>query len=256
MDIGTGGTVVLVHTIGKVASYSVYQAAKKYCEGARVFHTHSLDPARVAQLTDKMKASGRVLTGHIQDSLDAIPLLGEQSINFKVITLVRDPFARSVSAFFENLEMFGLDKNRLPPVATACARFEKAYPTDSLDTWFDHEFNGVFSVDLLQHPFPRRPGWYCFEKANFDFLVMKAEVPDNVKEAVVGAYLGRPELRIGQENVMSDKFNAEYYAEFKAHLAQSTDRSRWYDSDYVRLFYGQGEIDRFQSGATTRPAGH
>lgn len=250
MENQTRRTVIIVHSIGKVASSSVYLAATKSCKDASVFHTHFLNEKRVVQVSAKMKDHGRVLSGHIKDSLEVIPLLDDSSINFKVITLVRDPFARSISAFFENIEMFGLDKKALPSVDATCEIFKKAYPINSLDEWFASEFCSVFSVRLLEHPFPKRLGWYCFEKENFDFLLMKAELSNSAKQAVVSAFLGCPDLKIGSDNVMADKFNAEYYSNFKKQLdGRVEDKLSYYDSEYMKLFYSIDEMIDFHARA-------
>ena len=156
-------TVVIVHTVGKVASSTIYLAAKAFCRNTSVFHTHFLNEHRVAKVSATLEKHGKTLSGHIKDSRDVISHLVDESINFKVVTLIRDPIARDVSAFFENFEMFGFDKYNLPPVDIACEKFLKSYPDNSIDHWFENEFCLTFGINLFEHLFPKRLGWYAFE---------------------------------------------------------------------------------------------
>lgn len=238
--------VIVVHTIGKVASSTIYKAAKAFGD-TPVYHTHFLDPVRLKNASAKLAKHGKILHGHVKDSVEVLSLIEEDSVRLKVITLIRNPVARDVSAFFENLEMFGFDKNDLPPVDIACDKFLESFQSSTLDDWFDKEFVSVFGVNVLDQPFPRRLGWYCFEKENIDFLILKAELLNNVKEAVVGAFLGCPGLIIGSENVMADKFDPEYYSAFKVRLAGNFGiRIKSFESDYCRHFYTSEELSEFK----------
>lgn len=238
---------IIVHTVGKVASSSIYAAAKAFVKNAQVFHTHSLNEKRLESVASKMATHGKTLNGHVKDSCEVIPLLKKKA-PLKVISLVRDPIARDISAFFENAEMFGVDKNRLPPIEEMCDRFLKRNLRFSLDEWFENEFCNIFNINLFSHLFPRRIGWYCFESDNIDFLIMKAELHDRTKESVLRAFLNRPDLALSRKNEMSLKFNSEYYGKFKDHIkGKLVNRLACYDSQYVKYFYTNGELEAFRS---------
>ena len=239
--------VVVVHTVGKVASSTIYYGAKATLVNHQLFHTHTLNPVRMERIVRVLQRHGNSLSiesGHIKDSRDLAPILLDKSIEFKIITLIRDPIARDVSAFFENLNIFGVDQNNLPTVDEACKKFVATYPNNTIEEWFSDEFCKVFGIDLFAMDFPKDVGWNIFSKDNFKFLLMKAETPDDVKQNVVAAFLECPRFKISNANIMSEKFDKSYYKNFKVQLKHYiAEKLKSYDGDYVKYFYSDSEID-------------
>lgn len=243
----TSGAVV-VHTIGKVGSSSVYRSLSDQTP-FRCYHTHFLRKEKIEQVSKKLEGAGKTLGGHVKDGVDVLRLMETKPARIKVVSLIRDPLAREVSAFFENLSLFGIDPENLPPVDKAVEVFIERYPHDSLDRWVAEEFNRPFDVNLLAYPFPRRAGFSIFESNRYDFLFLKTEMPDARKAAVLRLFLNlNSDFALKRENVTGDKDLAGYYGEFKSRIGAKLERlRRVYDGLYCRYFYEEDEVRGFEA---------
>lgn len=238
---------VVVHTIGKVASSSIVSAIKRARSDTEIFHTHSLNTDRLDKIVTLLDEHGKKSVRHVEDSRRVISLI-RQRVPMRIVSLIRDPVSRDISAFFENLQFYGIDKNCLPHVTVAIEIFLENYHSGRLDDWFEWEFLRVFGVDVLSQPFPKRVGWYSFEFCHFDFLLMKTELDDSIKGSALGAFLKDRSISISRDNTMSSKVDQNYYRDFifniKGRLGK---RLASYESAYAKLFYTEDELNSFRS---------
>jgi hypothetical protein len=92
----------------------------------------------------------------------------------KIISFYRDPLARNISSFFQNLDMY-FSKNELKNLSYEQLE-EKFNNADNIhetpNNWFDLEFNTKLKVDIYQHPINKTKGFTVFSKKNLDFFFM------------------------------------------------------------------------------------
>jgi hypothetical protein len=215
--------------MGKVASQSVCSGLNKVCKQA-VIHAHVIGPnypqGEVQELYRYLKSSNP-----------------PQKIN--LITLVRDPIARNISAFFQNLEEhLGEDPNQAnlsPDDLRQC--FLEKFPHEQPLTWMENSIEYNFGIDVYEKPFPEE-GYTTFEKNGTRLLVMRCELSDEVKSRCVKEFLGLPEFEVSRVNVSSDKNYSELYREFKTHVRLPKEYvDRFCDSKMFRHFYSNEVIE-------------
>lgn len=182
---------------------------------------------------------------------------------WRVVTLVRDPVARNLSAFFQIGDLF------LPEFSQklSAGEWQTATLTDSFLndfsahniplTCLEAELGSVLGVDVYAHPFSAEEGWQIIRGDGDDLLILKIERLDEIGERPIGAFLGRDSVPLLPVNLTSEKEYAKAYREFRNRLFLLEDYlDAMYESRFVRHFYSETEIDSFRrrwrgTGATT-----
>lgn len=152
----------------------------------------------------------------------------------RLITAVREPVARNLSAFMQNHAARGWE----PTIGSFLSNFRHDEPLD----WFDVEMKPFTGIDVFARPFPITQGWQIIDDR---VLIVRAETPDALKEQAVSEFLGR-EIKLGRANVAEDKSYAAGYAE----LCRKVPRDyidRMLASHYTRHFYSPAEIENFRA---------
>ncbi len=249
-------TPVVVYQMGKVGSRSVYDSLRS-AGGIFVAHVHRMNPGTIAAVAEQYRLSGR--RAPRGDVLG--PSLYHHAVRrgrpLEVVTLVRDPVARNLSAFFENLDAFtdiGPDRLR-EDVPGLIELFLAAYPHEVPLTWFDRELRATLGVDIFAVPFPAERGWVELTGSGHRVLVLKLEAGDAVMQQAIGAFLGRPDFRLRRTNVGVEKPYARLYDEVKHAIRLPEEYlERMYTSRLCTHFYPAVEIaafrNRWQRGAS------
>jgi hypothetical protein len=220
-------TPVIVYQMGKVGSSSVYRSLREQYPGV-VLHTHGFSAK------NRDPRVRRVYRWAIDE---ALPL--------NVVSPVREPVARNVSAFFENFE-------RDTGVSYADSRFT----VDELRTlfltkynheipleWFDECILAKFGIDVFATPFPAS-GFCCYSRNNIRLLVVRCETEDAAKAGAIGDFLGIPAFRITNANIGEDKDYAPAYRAFKSSVALPPEYvEKMCGSKYFNHFYPKETID-------------
>ena len=96
---------VLVYQMGKVASSSVYLSLEKTTD-FDVFHVHRLNPENIAKVREEHVQRGDSPPNEKKGLYLYENLIRTRKTHTKIISLVREPIARNISAFFQNLQLF------------------------------------------------------------------------------------------------------------------------------------------------------
>jgi len=274
-------TPLLIHSMGKVGSKTIEHACKRL-ECFDVFHTHALSRMVLEECCrqhDKLKP-------HMRNGLRVRREVLETGHPFKLVSATRDPLARNVSAFFQNLETYGFGKreidaangivaalvSRYPrlsaflrslgisrlvdPVNDMVAMFMRNFPHSEPAYWFDAEIRDVIGIDLLAEPFDPEVGYATYAIGASSVLVLQVELPDARKEAVLRDFLQTPSLRLEQSNVGSQKGYAKAYRRFRAGIEFATEfLDEIYGSRYARHFYSAQQLEGFRARWRVRGAG-
>ncbi len=246
--------------MGKVGSTSVYRALRAAAPGFTVYHVHTLDPRQIAS-AQRAYARSYSARGVIPHHLLASRRLrdelarGQPRGRWKVVTLVRDPIARNVSSFFQDIQLRHPDYPYADRVASGdtegladelVALFLARHDHDEPLRWCDRELSGVLGVDVYAQPFPHDTGWATYRAPSADVLVLRLEDVDDVLEPASRAFLDISGVVPEQENVASDKSYADGYRAFLARLRLPEGYvDRTYASRYARHFYSAAERDAF-----------
>lgn len=179
-------------------------------------------------------------------------LVAHPEITWDVITLVRDPVQRNVSAFFENLtevipdvyERHARGEISLAEVRdTFLDRYDHNAPLD----WFQSQLEPVFGIDVFATPFDAAEGYANYEAKRAKLLLIRLENLTACGETAICEFLGLDHFELVTSNVGRQKRYHELYAEFEQTVTlPASYLARMYDSRLARHFYTDEEIEGFR----------
>lgn len=245
----TGGApICIVYQMGKVASTSIYEALKDRtdCFG---FHTHSLNRANIDKNRSHQGDEAFAIDkrGQLSDQLSA--KIVEPRLPVKIITLVRDPFERNISAYFENNRAirkgFQLNQENLKKLIDDFLNNSNHLGPQR---WFENEFEPALGVDIFAHPFDPVSEWGIIRQAPYDILVLRTTLDDSKKSELISDFLELPGVNIERRNSTTDKSLKKLYQEFKNTVVFPEDLGQQIlECRYTQHFFTAAEIERMKS---------
>jgi hypothetical protein len=260
--------------MGKVGSRTLLASLRQNKEVASIFspiHLHSLNTQIMGRLENQYRESWSCLrsTGVARRKTYPMHIWRSQVISrliernpdrqWTIVTLVREPIRRNVSAFFQMLDV---------PLCFNTTRFLTTDPEmvveELLDlfrrhfvignestrvhdrplTWFETELQHVFGIDVFQSTFPRDQGFDTYENRKARVLVIRLEDLDRVGPKAITEFLGISGFKLSQANVSADKAYADVYELFRSRLRLGTNYvRRMHDAEYSKHFYSPEELD-------------
>ncbi len=215
--------MIVVFTMGRVGSTNVWRAIK--ASGLEAFHIHSLHrPSLEKQMAKNAPRSAKEALA-VLDGMKAL----KSGQRVKVVTLTRHATGRNVSAAFAQYEKVYGYAEIVPEVAVEIWNsFFKKRPFQ----WFEREY-GELGIDPYSLPF--EDGHVLISQGSIDALIMNCELPDRLKNELLGAFLG---TKIDVKRRRRKSPSAARYAAFKAALPLEVEMRHDRDSRFMRHFYG------------------
>jgi len=261
------GPPLIIYQMGKVGSKSVKRTLETLNLDMPIYHSHLLTKARIAETEKKRKKFFRTS----KESYLKRPWLNQflrTKINkgmadnkWKLITLTRDPVARNLSTFFENLEVRSINNSDTiviesdyydidaltvtsDDVQVLMELFYDRVKHDSPLEFFDHELKKVFGVDVYGSEFPKSKGYKIYNDKIADVLLIRLEDLDYRAPEAFKEFLDIDNFILKHENIGSNKNYSAIYARFKKeiHLSEAY-LEKFYNSKYMRHFYTEEEIN-------------
>jgi hypothetical protein len=220
---------VLIYQMGKVGSSSLKTSLASIWPGLTL-HAHNL-------MTENERISVRLLLETVISK--ARPMF--------VISPVREPIGRNVSAFFQNFERdTGLKyQDSTFSIEELIGIFLKKHNHPVPLTWFDTRLKPVFDIDVYDYQFPAR-GIQVINDKNVKLLLMRCELPDSAKESAVRSFLNLPRFKLSTSNVGLRKPYAETYQRFvERFIPPPWYMTEMYDSRFFYHFYDKAQRDRW-----------
>ncbi|HML91666.1 putative capsular polysaccharide synthesis family protein [Methyloceanibacter sp.] len=178
---------------------------------------------------------------HTASSKRALELISSDAQPVKVITMVREPIARNISAFFQNLKTF--QQQHDSPVEHLIQAFEEIYPHDVPLEWFDSELKQATGFDVYAETFNRDARVGHYTHGRFEFLLMRSDTDLERQQAEVSDFVQK-QIPLTIQNAAKDKAYSETYAAFKKQLVLSEQYvQRAYTSKFARHFWTDAELD-------------
>ncbi len=238
----TNQAPVLVFTMAKVGSLSVYQSLKKQTRFA-VFHIHGLDEIEERKNRDLCKVNGEY-----PGSRTPVFLINREIVNrekpYKVISLFRNPIERNLSAFFEAFQIhMGVPahsyRGSLEEIETV---FHSNLNHNYCKGWFENQFINGTGIDVYKTPFDTQKG-HCFIRGdNKEVLLLRSNLDDKLKEELVSDFCKLESFIIKNVNITSAKKEAGLYADFKKHIKFSKEYlESQLETRYVNHFFTEEE---------------
>jgi hypothetical protein len=253
---------ILIHQMGKVGSSTITQSLEKSDCDIPIFHTHILNPVRLQSkihiyLSKKLAKGGSKSTwiiGHLATSKILSPIIQKKSekITWKIITLVREPVGRNISAFFQNIDSYFDDfierynKGTLSNQEIS-EKFFNDFPHNIPLEWIDLEIKDVFGIDLYKYEFPIDKGYSIQGSENgSNCMVVRVEDLNRCYKDAFRDFLRIQNFVLVKENIGETKEYSDIYKSFlKEIIFPDWYLEKMYSSKYSKHFYSDIEIEEF-----------
>ncbi len=248
---------ILVYQMGKVGSTSITRMLKQSSVKNPVFHLHWFSDQGLSR-AEKIKQSSHDprFSLHLKRCKLLRSKFDSGAINkLKVITLVRDPIAREISSFFQNLELTNthlIDQQNQLKTDVAVKLIEKKITCNLLDihyclNWFDQEFNPALCLNIYDYPFNQQKGYSIISMDNIDVLVLKLEKLDSCYGQALEEFL---DIQLSGPSIKANRGDQKKYSHeremIKKYLQLSPEACQnIYSTRFVKHFYSQDERDTF-----------
>lgn len=247
---------ILVYQMGKVGSSSVTEALKRAGIPHGVHHVHFLSPEGLSATEAYYQTLGKGMPEHVRVGRELRRAIDAGGLRRAlVVTLVRDPVARDISDFFQNLRlhddhMLGADglpewERVVTHLSGMFARFDEA--NDYTCAWFSREFERALGVDIYAHTFDPVGGYSLVEQGGWRILVMQVEALSRAFEPAMRDLLGgRYNAPFTAANIGTEKEFGQVYDQVRATFRLPRDLcARIYNSRYCRHFYSDEQREGF-----------
>ncbi|MXO67074.1 putative capsular polysaccharide synthesis family protein [Altericroceibacterium endophyticum] len=133
-----------------------------------------------------------------------------------IITTIREPVSRNISAYFQNRSRFlGIeDKIKESTIEKARRTFINHYPHSVPLLWFEEEFRPVTGVDVYRYNFDVDKKYSIIEEGRTRILIMHHDLADDGKLAALNALLGTDISSLVIANEANNKSYADLYSRF------------------------------------------
>jgi hypothetical protein len=265
------GMPVIVYQMGKVGSTTIRESLETLNLNSPIYHSHLLTKKRIDETEQKRKKFFRTsrhsylqrswLNEFLRKQIDK----GLDGKKWKIITLTREPIARNISTFFENLDIRQLNSTNkyeissdyydIKPIIIGIDDihclfdlfFDRLKHDSPLD-FFDRELKSVFGIDVFASEFPKKKGYKIYEDEKADVLLIRLENLNQCAGASIKEFLGIDNFRLFEKNIGTNKVYAPLYKKFKKNIVLPNNYlDKYYKSKFMRHFYTEKEIINFRA---------
>lgn len=236
---------VVIYSMGKVGSLSLYHSIQAQTN-IPAFHVHSLKQERINWEYQACRAKG-----WWPDSRNPGALIYEKKIQnnqaVSVITTIREPIERNVSAFFEVFRYYNKTEavDYKGDTSFLQEQFLKLVPHDYPLTWLEDELKMMLNIDVYASSFDVQKKHQKYQYKDLDLLLLRVDLSDLEKEQELNEFLGVSNLKLVRHNVGAEKEYASLYQEFKTNLDLPQNYvERMLESKYCSHFYSLEERQR------------
>lgn len=233
--------IPVVYTMGKVASTAVSQAIS--AAGLPCHDVHTLDRMQLARRAFGAVVRGRIPQRHLRAALWSHRKLTNQRHRYLYITLVRDPIARNLSAYFENRHLLSAATQGVPDPHQVLTHFCATYAHTQPLTWFDREFKAQLGIDIYAQVLFREK-YYNYD-ARTNTVIFRTDCTDATKSKVLSQLLQR-KITVGRSNLGTQSDYSALYAQVQAVATfDPVFVQQVYNSRFARQFWTASERAAF-----------
>ena len=245
---------VLILTMGKVASTSVYESLKVKVKKCGVYHIHFLSKKMIGESNIYFQRKKIPTPYHIAIS-SALNMVNAKE-KYKIITLVREPISRIISDFFQNYEKYepelfsekriDFKKNILERIMNLMYEYNS---NDNYETrWFNEEIVNNLGLRIYAEDYNYLEGYTIYKGMNKKnkLIVIRLENLNEIFSKAMYEFLNINNVNMIINNEGGVKKYGDVYDYVKNNLIISKDVcEKIYSSKYMRYFYTNEEINGF-----------
>lgn len=236
---------VLVYQMGKVGSSSIYQSIKKK---QHAIHIHRMNPNNIKEVLFEHEKKGIKRKNFERFGILLNSKLNKTNKEIKIISPIREPIERNISAYFQNLSKFYNDKYAYKKIETKnlIKNFLKNYNHNVPLEWFDKEILEVFDLDVYSKSFDIKNKYQILEKDNIKLFIFRIDLDDKKIENLLSSFLGKP-IELFSKNVGYDKKYKEAYKDFNNNIELPINYiNKMKSSKFMNHFYSKSEIEAIE----------
>lgn len=177
----------------------------------------------------------------------------------KILSGVREPLARDLSAFFQTQAgFFEYDSSQgdfnervshmMRILWDTARRFGNGgvCPYGYSFGWYDDEFKNKLGIDIFEEPFDREKGYAIYKKGSIEIFLYRLKDLNSL-EGEIREFLGRDDFKILHTNNAAEKNISFIYKELKEKYRFPKGYVKLYYDDNERMdyFYTKEEQERF-----------
>jgi len=251
---------VIVYQMGKVGSKSVYDSLQALKPTVPIFHCHLLNHLdAIERSIIKSRVDPKETLVEIKRGKELRKLIiGGSHKKWNLITLVRDPVSRNISAFFQNItelipDVYERYHHKLIGIDDIIKVFLYEYDHKAPLYWFDSQLKEVFGIDVFANDFPVTQGYQIYEDREARLLVIRLEDLNGCVGKAMEEFLRIGNFKVSNKNGASEKPYAKIYGEFLRHIVVPiTYIDAMYNSKFAKHFYSGEEIQKFKEYWTNK----
>lgn len=236
---------ILIYTMAKVASSSVYHSIHKQSKQP-IYHLHSLNEQKIKAAVKACFENGVMPASRSVGDLIYREKI-EKNLPVKIITSVREPIARNLSAFFEAFEYYtGVQPiNWTGKTENLFSLFYQELPQEFPLQWFDEELQRMTGIDVYAKTFDASQKYQFYQKGNTEVLLFRTDLSNQKKTELIQSFLGLKDFSLQNYNVGSDKSYAQMYQQFKKQIHFPEDYlHNMLTAKYTQHFFSEVEIQQ------------
>jgi hypothetical protein len=199
-----GGKGVIVFTMGKVGTLSIINSLDRL--GIKHSHPHSLRVTRPGvHFIKDVPLSKLDIIFYLYKTIYKrikVAIWKVYSKEIVIVTGVRDPFSRSISAFFEQSHYLKEDIDKLA-YNKVHQLFRDYYLLDSTISWFDKEIFKVFGIDVYKYDFDINKGFCVIKKGKVRLFIYRLDKL-NTLEVELKRFLSLDDFELHNTNIRSN----------------------------------------------------
>lgn len=237
---------ILVWQPGKVGSTSIVKSLER--EKIPYAHLHCLS---FANWLDAEVHNSYGIQHHWRDK--PVKKLGimQDLEKVKIISLVRDPIARSIADYFEGLGRLyskyeDMDVDFYQDMNNFIEKEARVGKSGYIFEWFNHEIKEFFDIDIYQYDFDKKKGYQVINKDNIELLLIKTEKLTDCQE-ILGRFVGVKKFKLMNDNVGNQKIYKFAYNEAKQLIKIPDHIINFYyrENECMDHFYTENEKKKF-----------
>ncbi len=256
---------IIVYQMGKVGSTTILKTLKASELDNPIYHIHDL---KQETLKKDEKHYKNLFRGHYRHRIRPFHLWESQYLRsrlekgntkkWKIITVVRDPVARNISAFFQTLQSeVDLDYHQFLSMNNSQTQkvieelidifLNRIRWHDYPLKWLDAELQDVLGIDVFASAFPTAKGYKIYRTKHINLLLLRLEsLRDSARDAFK-EFLDIDQFSLIKANIGSEKPYSDIYKKFKDRFfLPDIYIEKMYTSKYMKHFYTEEEISQFK----------
>lgn len=240
---GLDNDLILIYTLSKVGSSSVYHSLKKQFPYKEIHHIHFLGDTWL----NKFKNDHQVFQNNLNNAERMFQLLQKRQWKIKIISLTRDPVARDISGIFQTWQhVFDVSSISQVP-AEDIISFLSNSDFKYSENWFETDFLEFTGLNVFNEKFDSKIGFQVYKTKKASILIMQLEQLNHIYNDALNVFMGKGNYVLQNENITALRMSGVLNKKVKTHLRLPLEKiNTIYSSKYSTTFYSESQIQKFK----------